>query len=259
SADEDFRRATAFVLEHQRGLCPHVEEWRWGIDFAHPELGRVWDLNVLYLDESSEDVTASALAQEAERIMGARGAEHRRVWTTDGTVGARLAPGFRSLGWDVDVHVVMSYRRPPDRVADTTIVREVGATIWPSREKQLRSYPWTNDADIVAQMKTLYELTMGTGIARDFAVIEKGEATSFAFLFTRGGIGQIEDVATLEEYRDRGLSRAVVYHVLKESLAAGNNLTFLIADALDWPRNFYASLGFEPVGNHYFFLKTGEK
>jgi GNAT superfamily N-acetyltransferase len=153
----------------------------------------------------------------------------------------------------------MSYRHDPDRVVDTTMVQEVGRTIWPSREKQLRSYPWTNNAEIVAEMKSLYDLLMDTGIVRDFAVIEDGEAVSFAYLFTRGGVGQVEDVATLEAYRGRGLSRAVVYRALQESLSAGNDLTFLVADALDWPRDFYGKLGFEAVGNHYYFLKTQQK
>jgi predicted GNAT family N-acyltransferase len=259
SADDDLRRAGAFVEDLQRDLCPHVESWRWGIDFAHPDLSRVWDLNLLYLNEPAPDVTAAAIADEAERIMGARGCEHRRVWVPDELIGATLAPGFQQLGWDVDIHVVMSYRHTPNRVVDTSMVQEVGRTIWPSREKQLRSYPWTNNDAIVAQMKGLYDLVMNTGIARDFAVIEGGEAVSFAYLFSRGGIGQIEDVATLEAQRRRGLSRAVVYRALQESLGFGNDLTFLIADALDWPKDFYSQLGFESVGNHYYFLKTDEK
>jgi GNAT superfamily N-acetyltransferase len=257
--EDDLRRASAFIEELQRDLCPHVEPWRWGIDFAHPDLSRVWDLNLLYLDDPPPDVTAAALADEAERIMGGRGCEHRRVWVPDEDLGAKLAPGFQQLGWEIDIHVLMSYRHEPDRNVDTDMVQEVGRTIWPSREKQLRSYPWTNDDEIVAEMKGLYDLIMDTGIARDFAVIEGGEAVSFAFLFSRGGVGQIEDVATLEAHRGRGLSRAVVYRALQESLAAGNDLTFLVADALDWPKDFYSKLGFELVGNHYFFLKTKEK
>jgi GNAT superfamily N-acetyltransferase len=259
SATDDLRRAGAFIEDLQRELCPYVGSWRWGIEFAHPSLSRVWDLNLLYLNDPPPDVTATAVADDAEHIMSARGCEHRRVWIPDEIVGAKLAPGFQQLGWDVDVHVVMSYRHQPDQGVDTSMVQEVGRTIWPSREKQLRSYPWTNDDNIVAQMKGLYDLVMDTGIARDFAVTENDEAVSFAYLFSRGGIGQIEDVATLEAHRGRGLSRAVVYRVLQESLAAGNDLTFLVADALDWPKNFYSKLGFEPVGNHYFFLKTNEK
>jgi hypothetical protein len=40
-----------------------------------------------------------------------------------------------------------------------------------------------------------------------------------------------------------------------ESHAAGDDLTFLVADADDWPQRLYERLGFETVGRYARFLK----
>ena len=66
---------------------------------------------------------------------------------------------------------------------------------------------------------------------------------------------QVENVATLPEYRKRGLARALVLRAAAESQAAGNDLTFLVADADDWPQHMYEKLGFEAVGRCARFLK----
>ena len=60
---------------------------------------------------------------------------------------------------------------------------------------------------------------------------------------------------TLEPYRGRGLARALVLRAAAESRAAGNDLTFLVADADDWPRRLYERLGLETVGRYSRFLK----
>lgn len=210
---------------------------------------------MLCLDDPPAEVSASELADEAEKVMAPLGYSHRRIWTPDEELAAALAPGFTELGWATDVHVVMVHRRDPDRPADTSQVEEIGAEVWKGREQQLRSYPWCDDDDLVKEMRVFYYLMMDAANGTDLAIIEDGLPVSFGLLFSRGDVGQIEDVATLEEYRGRGLSRAVVYEALRRSLEK-HALTFLIADASDWPRDFYEKLGFDAVGLYYYFLKT---
>src|SRR3712207_1279876 len=149
--DTDFERATGFLERVQRDLCTYAEPWRWGVHFGDRDLHRIWDLNLLYLSDPPATVHARDLAAEAEDLMGAFGNEHRRVLITDEALGAQLAPGFEELGWETDIHVVMAHRRDPDRSVDTSMVEELGAAIWPSREKQLRSYPWADDDETAEQ------------------------------------------------------------------------------------------------------------
>ncbi len=58
---------------------------------------------------------------------------------------------------------------------------------------------------------------------------------------------------TLEPFRGRGLSRAVVSAALEA--AAPHDFVFLVADADDWPQDFYRRLGFDQVGIESRFLR----
>jgi ribosomal protein S18 acetylase RimI-like enzyme len=63
-------------------------------------------------------------------------------------------------------------------------------------------------------------------------------------------------LSRLEAYRGRGLARALVVHAAAGSRAAGNDLTFLVADADDWPQRLYERLGFETIGRYARFLNA---
>ena len=66
-------------------------------------------------------------------------------------------------------------------------------------------------------------------------------------------MAQIETVETLEAFRRRGLSRAVVSAAL--AAAGTHDFVFLVTDADDWPQQFYRQLGFETVGIESRFLR----
>jgi GNAT superfamily N-acetyltransferase len=61
--------------------------------------------------------------------------------------------------------------------------------------------------------------------------------------------------ALLKEFRGRGFGKAVVARALAESMAAAHDLTFLLADAEDWPKELYRKLGFEEVGRVWDFIR----
>src|SRR5436309_1584776 len=55
--------------------------------------------------------------------------------------------------------------------------------------------------------------------------------------------------------RRRGYARAVVSAATRASLEARNEITFLVADDEDWPKDLYASLGYEPIGRRFEFTR----
>jgi len=55
-------------------------------------------------------------------------------------------------------------------------------------------------------------------------------------------------VITSPGARNRGLARAALLAALEASRLTGNELTFLAADADDWPKHLYRRLGFDPIG-----------
>jgi RimJ/RimL family protein N-acetyltransferase len=66
-----------------------------------------------------------------------------------------------------------------------------------------------------------------------------------------GTVAQIEDVNTLPRFRGRGLGRAIVQHAMEDARAT-NEIVYLEALAEDWPRELYARLGFDVVGERHF-------
>jgi ribosomal protein S18 acetylase RimI-like enzyme len=65
-------------------------------------------------------------------------------------------------------------------------------------------------------------------------------------------------VLVLERFRGRGFGKALTAHALDGSRRL-NDLTFLVADANDWPRQLYSKIGFEAVGSTWVFTRRPPK
>jgi predicted GNAT family acetyltransferase len=72
-------------------------------------------------------------------------------------------------------------------------------------------------------------------------------------------VAQIEDVATLPAFRNRGLARAVVLEAAALARASGAELVFLVADENDWPKDLYGRLGFDQIGVEHVFGRSGRQ
>jgi len=224
--------------------------------FFHDRLPRVWDLNFLRVEGAPPDLGARALVAEADRIQGAAGLEHRMVSIEDDRTGARLSPELRSQGWSAETLVIMVHRRTPYRAVNTTIAREIDEDTAASATKAFtRTQPYGREDATVRQIIEMRRVVARAVPTRHYGAPDSGAPKSFCDLYSKDGIGQIEDVAMLETYRGRGLATAVVAKALEESLAAGNDITFLTADDDDWPKDLYGKLGFDTLGYKHSALK----
>ena len=231
-----------------------VVPFRWGRALINRRLDRVFDLNFLIADRF-DGADAASLVAEAERIQGGAGLSHRRVNVDDPPAADRLSSGFTALGYLAERFVIMQHRRRPDRVVDSGSVREVGwELIRPAREQEMAAQPWGKDPRVVQQMLAKHELTAQGIRTRYFAALVGDRVVSSCELRTADDTAQVETVETLEEFRKRGLSRAVVSAALKA--ASGSAFVFLVADTIDWPQHFYRRLGFDDVGIESRFLRV---
>lgn len=253
--DPRFRRALEFEHRHNRDTATEVLDFDWGRAYFNLDVPEVWDANHLRV-ESPASITAFELAAEAERLMAARNLKPRRVFVDDDRLGAELAPGFDELGWECGRWVYMVLSRPPDRRVDTGEVTEPGLElVRRGRDEAARGADWYEDEAIVEQIRRYHFRLLETAHGRDFAIVRDGVAVSFACLYSDGSNAQIEDVGTLEGYRGQGLSRAVVQRVVDAAREDGCDFVFMAADDDDWPKEFYARIGFETVGRIHNFLK----
>jgi GNAT superfamily N-acetyltransferase len=246
-------RLLAFELELAAAACEEPVAADWGRLVLTPSLPRVWVANMLVLEAAG--LTAAEVAAMADRELGGRGCEHRYVLVADEEEGRRLATAAAAElpGWTVERTEYMQHvPGAGGRREGSVPVRESGLeAVAPLRRELAREglEEIADDAD--ADAGELVERSRRlAAVAGDrwFVAPAAEQPQAMCCLLRREGLGQIEDVATLGPARNRGLATATVLAALAASRDAGDEATFLTADAADWPRLFYARLGFDLVG-----------
>jgi ribosomal protein S18 acetylase RimI-like enzyme len=111
-----------------------------------------------------------------------------------------------------------------------------------------------DDEEVIRELAEGKRVLASTIDVRFFAARAGGEIGAYCELYTLAGTGQIENVLTLERHRNRGLARVLVLRALAASRASGNEVTFLLANRDDWPKELYRKLGFDEVGFIYDFI-----
>jgi N-acetylglutamate synthase-like GNAT family acetyltransferase len=99
-------------------------------------------------------------------------------------------------------------------------------------------------AEMLADFATVLVERVG---ARFFGAWIEGELAGCCELYVHDGVAQIENVDTLERFRNRGGARAFLAAATDAARDAGADLVFLMADDADWPKQLYAKLGFDPM------------
>ena len=254
----ELARALAFedaLINHAAEMHP----FRWGSAVFTPAVPDIYDRNLIRFTSDDPSITADALAAECDRLMIPGGFTHRKVVVHDEVVGARLAAGFAAMKWRVTKLLWMVHRSspegdPPGPAGSHNVDEIADAVHTAAKDEFNRRDPYLVGEKVLNQMRDVAGLV---GVATDkrcFAAYVDGTIASVCELYSDKVTAQIEDVATLEEYRGRGLATAVVGRGLWEALQWDHEMIFLVADDDDWPKELYAKLGFEAMGRTYQFL-----
>jgi ribosomal protein S18 acetylase RimI-like enzyme len=244
-------RIHAFMRRADEGVCDEVVRTAHGTAMVTPSLPLVWQVNAIRVEDP--DAGAKELSAEADLVQSRFG--HRKLVMHDEQLGARLAPKFASAGWNVFRVLIMIRQRPPDRApepgAAAEVTRDLGAaTLAAFRREQ--PFGWQDEAvRQLAEMDDRYTRLLG---ARDFASPPENPACACR-LYTHDGLGQVDEVGTLEARRRRGYARAAVAAAADAAAADGCEQVFMVTDAADWPQELYRRLGFDEIGSTYEFLK----
>jgi RimJ/RimL family protein N-acetyltransferase/ribosomal protein S18 acetylase RimI-like enzyme len=236
-----FRHALEEAVSERVVPGPHA------VGFFADSLASVYDLNYLRADEPAPAVV---LADEAEQTMETF--LHRKVVIERG--GREAATGFTALGWTVTPHLIMARQRDPDRVVDTSMVREVEFDELLDARLEVTVAEPTGDSSLSQLLDRGKRRIIAAVPTRFFAAFDDGRLAAYCELRSDGAVAQIEDVNTLTAFRGRGLGRAVVQAAVDEARRTGE-LVFLEALADDWPKELYAKLGFDVVDERVLFLR----
>ena len=211
-------------------------------------------LNSLHVDA---EVDGDQLVAALDDLYGAY--LHRRAYVERDDTGRRLAPDLRRRHWLVERNVLMALRRPRDRAPEPGLAREVdGATLQATEAATIREEPYGRDEEVVRQLVGMRAALAGAVPATRFFVgASDGVDAAVTTLYSDGVIAQIEDVATLRDYRRRGLARATVSAAIDAALQMRHDLVFIVADDEDWPKDLYRRLGFDAIGHVWAFTRPG--
>jgi ribosomal protein S18 acetylase RimI-like enzyme len=254
SASSQLERVRAFLCDIEDRTAGRTVPVRGGVALFDDSIPNIWFANHVRL-EAGSDVSARELDAEAERVQGGAGLQHRRITVYDPAAGRSLAPGLRALGWEVGRLLVMAHRDPPEARISTRRVREVKDDSWKDFRRTASQSEDDMDDETIDQMERAIENLIRTVGVRMFGATVGGVLASCCDLYSDGRTAQIEAVATLPEYRNRGLARAVVWRGVQVARRSGNDLVFLTTSADDWPRKLYQRLGFREAGYLFEFLK----
>jgi RimJ/RimL family protein N-acetyltransferase/predicted GNAT family acetyltransferase len=207
----------------------------------------VYDANYVRVDSTTD---VDGVIAETERLM--EDFFHTRVVVEH--PDEVTADAFRAHGWVVTPHLIMAHTREPDRRVDTGGVREVAFDeLVQARLEATLGEQW-GDGEIASLLDDAKRLVMRAVPTRFFAAHVDGEVAAYSEVRSANGVAQIEDVNTIERFRRRGLARMVVQHALEEAQRT-NDVVYLEALADDWPRELYAKLGFETLGERHFITR----
>jgi ribosomal protein S18 acetylase RimI-like enzyme len=249
----DFQRA----LDMERGLLAAAsqrsEEHPLGLLLFDDARPRVWVHNQLHVTGPAGDI--DDLVRILDEHYGLL--PHRRVVVEDEVEGERLEKGFRDRGWMVDDHVYMALREPRDREPDTSLAIETDAKHHRAVERETTGEePYAGDLEVRNMLIDARAARQSVADETRFVVgVVDGRPVGNTVVYRVDDIAQVEDVATLKAFRRRGVARAMVS--LATDLAKGADLTFIVADEHDWPKDLYFKLGYRPIGHIRAFTRVG--
>jgi ribosomal protein S18 acetylase RimI-like enzyme len=246
----ELARALAFQRGFARRKAPRTVDVPGGFAVLDDRYPGSYDDNKLILWDAGDPAT---VLRTAEEVLA--GFEHRLVHVADDELGAALTPAFTAAGYQPAVDLVMAFRGDPPAAEPAAEHLDL-ETLLPVLRRDWRESLPDAPAETIEQLARRVETRLRGADLVGFRGVRApgGELAARADLYVHDGVAQIEDVYTAPRHRGRGHARTLLRSLLAE--AAGGEPVFLVADADDWPREFYARLGFAELGRTHTFLRT---
>jgi len=184
---------------------------------------------------------------------------HRNVVFDDAQVAFEHQEDFAARGFRPAAELAMARVGLPACIANPDLaLRAVGEGAPEEDYRRLRMRLFTGMGYAGEESRQLYTIARERGAAlgqRDFVGYYQGAPAATISLWTRGRFAFVGDVATMPEFRNRGIARTMLFETSKASINAGCEYSLLFTDLLDSPQAMYRTLGYQPVGELRSFLR----
>lgn len=255
-ADADLARALRCTDEINRRQATRIIEVTGGYAVFNADFAASYDNNKLVLATAPDPAVALA---ECDRLLSEAGLSHRLAFVNDDQDGMACAAAFVAAGYQHETQLLMKHKGPAPQApsgVEVTLIDlathyEIDLASWRAE------LPHASDGAIAQLAARRAAHLRAADEVRFLGVRADGAVRARAELYIDAGqrVAQIEDVMTDEAYRGRGFARAIIADGLRRAAAAGCDLTFIIADAVDWPKDFYGRLGFVEIGRNHLFCR----
>ena len=254
---DEWALIVAYCRALRRRCATRTAGLAWGEATFCDVLPAVYDLNGIEVTTVPPGGLRQVL-DAAERLH--EGLEHRRLWAYDDALADDL--GALDAGWDRARHVAMVLPHAVEVAPPAHEVVEVDVHALAAREHTfLAELDWATP-EVAAQIAaaTVRAAEHGATV-RGFHLRRDGAPVASCVAIVQeveGGavVGQVDALATLPEHRGHGYGQAVLAASIHACRQADPALVHLFADRDDWPRTWYARLGFHEVGTEAIFTRT---
>ncbi|GAB1821632.1 GNAT family N-acetyltransferase [Herbidospora sp. RD11066] len=244
-------RVLRFKEDHIRSQADDVQEHPFGFTVRNLRYAASHHHNKVVITGPADARDILALADHA-----LSGAGHRLVEIHHEPTATAVAASLTEVGYGHETNVLMLHQgpTPPSEPHVATVateeLQEVVRAAWAAEYPQIAP----EELDELTERRSAllqdgYDVTF-LAIRDGATIVCHGDL----YVHRASGLAQFDDLITDPSHQRRGHARAIVTEAIHR--AAGLSL-FLEADQNDWPKDFYARLGFLPIGTTHAFRKFG--
>lgn len=185
---------------------------------------------------------------------------HRNVEFEDAQVAFENQEAFAARGFRPLSELALARLGLPACITNPDVaLREVGKDAPEADYRRLRMRVFEGLEYDREESEQLYAIARDHGSIlgqHDYVGYVEGAAAATISLWPRGPFAYVGDVATMPEFRNRGVARTLIFEISKRSIEAGCEYSVLFTDPFDSPQAMYKTLGYEPVGEIRSFLQV---
>ena len=234
---------------YERDATDRARKTRWGMVFTDPRFPLIWDANRAGVLEDVTDLTLDEIRNDLTPALESAGSPHEHIEFWAGQTSPAVDQ-IRAEGTDEKHDVVMVFERSrPDVPSDSPRVDEVvdldeGFLDWYRASRDDFGEQTDYTAEVIDQLfRRDLDVFAPRGM-RFFVGFIDGARAGLATLQSVAGVGYINSVVTMPEFRRRGVASALVTRVVSESLSQGDQLVHLLTEDGGAAQRLYERLGF---------------
>ncbi len=255
---QDLLEATMDFIRIWIETAVRKEATAYGAILENERYPLVHEANLAWVESLPKGGPGAILA-DLDRAFAGTAVRHRNVMFRDAQEAFEAQEAFVGQGFEARAELVMAKLGLPACIVNPEVrIREVGAGATGEDYRRVRARIHASFGYAPEESRQVHALecersaAVGEGAYLSFIGFQP--VGSFT-LWPRGRYAMIGNVATLPEFRNRGVGRTMIFDALRKSIEARCEYAVLATDLLDSPKLMYETLGFQPVGEFRSFLR----